>query len=94
MAKFQYPSQISEEIIDAKTIGIVEFIKDDDIYDYNNFNIIDSINTLTTNLKLILERHGNNNKVIEVVGYTSEIGKSSVSRYIAMSLSQQGKRFY
>jgi len=91
-ARIQYPSQLSEEFSDTKTIGVIENIKNMESIKFDNFNLLDSINSLTTNLLLLTKDMQSSAKIIEITGFNASIGKSSISRHSALSLSLLGKK--
>ena len=91
-AKIQYPAQLSEEFQDIKTIGVVENIDNMEAIKIDNFELLDSINSLTTNLLLLTKEMHNSAKIIEITGYNASIGKSTIARHTALSLSLLGKK--
>ena len=78
-AKIQYPAQLSEEFQDIKTIGVVENIDNMEAIKIDNFELLDSINSLTTNLLLLTKEMHNSAKIIEITGYNASIGKSTIA---------------
>tara|TARA_X000000950_G_scaffold177861_1_gene215852 strand:+ start:8119 stop:10194 length:2076 start_codon:yes stop_codon:yes gene_type:complete len=86
-SRIQIPSDIVEELPDLKLLGVLSNMNNDD-REYS-----DSIDALATNLSLISEETNSEGcKVIQIIGATKSVGKSTTSVNLAKTLSKRNKK--
>ena len=86
-SRIQIPSDIVEELPDLKLLGVLSNMNNND-REYS-----DSIDALATNLSLISEETNSEGcKVIQIIGATKSVGKSTTSVNLAKTLSKRNKK--
>tara|TARA_B100002019_G_C21269913_1_gene601604 strand:+ start:97 stop:2178 length:2082 start_codon:yes stop_codon:yes gene_type:complete len=87
-SRVQLPSDIIEELPDIKLIGVVSNSEHGDT-EYK-----DSVDTLVTNVSLICDQDRQNGEavIIQVIGATKGVGKSTTSVNIAKTLASRNKK--
>lgn len=84
----QLPSELQQVIPGSNNIGVIPFSES-----ANELNIFDEpIQSMTTNIMILLENMQSSNQTIMVSGATASIGKTMLANIIAKSLSERGKK--
>ena len=86
-SRIQIPSDIVEELPDLKLLGVLSNMQK------NKREYSDSIDALATNLSLIADENDSKDcKVIQIIGATKSVGKSTTSVNLAKTLSNRNKK--
>lgn len=88
---FEYPNEVTELFNSTKLIFIINKIKDiDNIMSVDQ--ITDNLSALGVNISLLFKNQLNKNGgIVNIIGSTQSIGKSTVAKLLALSLVKNGK---